>query len=168
MEVVERIKEQLGEEHPDTLVSMGNLATTFREQEQWREAKELEGARYHKMYGAESLSTLINTGITVAPSHQKEERTQKEADDITEPFTKKQVRYATSSSRLRAEPSPMPLLRADSRDEATLPPTVAWNTARTLMLRRSQGDSNPEAVVRNRADRMSSGIFNEEGPLSKR
>jgi Tetratricopeptide repeat len=32
----------LGEEHPDTLASMANLASTYRNQGRWKEAKELE------------------------------------------------------------------------------------------------------------------------------
>jgi hypothetical protein len=31
----------LGEEHPDTLTSMGNLADTYRHQGRWKEAEEL-------------------------------------------------------------------------------------------------------------------------------
>jgi tetratricopeptide (TPR) repeat protein len=34
--------EVLGEEHPDTLMSMGNLASTYRNQGRWKEAEELE------------------------------------------------------------------------------------------------------------------------------
>ena len=32
----------LGEEHPDTLTSMANLATAYLNQERWKEAEELE------------------------------------------------------------------------------------------------------------------------------
>jgi hypothetical protein len=35
-------KRVLGDEHPDTLISIGNLASTYRKQGRWREAKELE------------------------------------------------------------------------------------------------------------------------------
>jgi hypothetical protein len=35
-------KKVIGEEHPDTLASMGNLALTYKEQGRQREAKELE------------------------------------------------------------------------------------------------------------------------------
>ena len=31
----------LGQEHPDTLTSMANLAATYRNQGQWKEAEEL-------------------------------------------------------------------------------------------------------------------------------
>ena len=40
--VMEKRKHALGEEHPDTLTSMANLASTYRNQGQWKEAKALE------------------------------------------------------------------------------------------------------------------------------
>ncbi len=42
LEVVELRKEILGIDHPDTLTSMGNLASTFWNQGRWEEAEELE------------------------------------------------------------------------------------------------------------------------------
>ena len=42
MEVAERRKKVLGEEHPSTLTSMANLASTYRNQGRWKEAEELE------------------------------------------------------------------------------------------------------------------------------
>ena len=42
MEVAERRKKVLGSEHPDTLTSMANLASTYRNQGRWKEAEELE------------------------------------------------------------------------------------------------------------------------------
>jgi len=38
---METQKEVLGEEHPSTPISMGNLASTYRYLEQWRETEEL-------------------------------------------------------------------------------------------------------------------------------
>ena len=40
--VMETTKRVLGEEHPDTLTSMANLASTYRNQGRWKEAEELE------------------------------------------------------------------------------------------------------------------------------
>src|SRR5260370_248611 len=40
--VMEKRKHLLGEEHPDTLKSMGNLATTYWDQGKWKEAEALE------------------------------------------------------------------------------------------------------------------------------
>jgi len=39
---MEKSKHVLGEEHPDTLRSMANLACTYRDQGQWKEAEALE------------------------------------------------------------------------------------------------------------------------------
>ncbi|KAH7271056.1 hypothetical protein B0J15DRAFT_389638, partial [Fusarium solani] len=38
----ETTKRVLGEEHPDTLTSIANLASIFRNQGRWKEAEELE------------------------------------------------------------------------------------------------------------------------------
>jgi hypothetical protein len=35
-------RDALGHEHPDTLTSMGNLASTYGNQGRWKEAEELE------------------------------------------------------------------------------------------------------------------------------
>ena len=40
--VMEKRKDALGEEHPDTLSSMANLAGTYKKQGQWKEAEALE------------------------------------------------------------------------------------------------------------------------------
>ena len=42
VQVVETRKRVLGEEHPDTLKSIGNLASTFWSQGRWKEAEELD------------------------------------------------------------------------------------------------------------------------------
>ncbi|KAL2810943.1 hypothetical protein BJX63DRAFT_433767 [Aspergillus granulosus] len=42
MQVIEVRKQVLGPEHPGTLTSMANLASTYRNQGRWKEAKELE------------------------------------------------------------------------------------------------------------------------------
>jgi tetratricopeptide (TPR) repeat protein len=41
MQVMEERKRVLGQEHPDTLTSMANLASTYRNQGRWKEAEEL-------------------------------------------------------------------------------------------------------------------------------
>ncbi|EDO00634.1 hypothetical protein SS1G_14521 [Sclerotinia sclerotiorum 1980 UF-70] len=42
VEVMERHKSVFGEEHPSTLTSMANLASTYRNQGRWKEAEDLE------------------------------------------------------------------------------------------------------------------------------
>ena len=41
MEAVETCKSKLGADHPNTLVSLANLALTYRNQGQWDEAEKL-------------------------------------------------------------------------------------------------------------------------------
>jgi len=40
--VMETRKRVLGQEHPDTLTSVANLASTYRNQGRWKEAEELD------------------------------------------------------------------------------------------------------------------------------
>jgi hypothetical protein len=40
--VIEISKTKLGEDHPETLTSMANLASTYRDQGRWEEAEKLE------------------------------------------------------------------------------------------------------------------------------
>jgi hypothetical protein len=42
LQAVETLKRVLGQEHPDTLTSIANLASTYRNQGRWKEAEELE------------------------------------------------------------------------------------------------------------------------------
>jgi hypothetical protein len=42
VQVMETRSRVLGAEHPDTLLSMGNLASTYRKQGQWTEAEKLQ------------------------------------------------------------------------------------------------------------------------------
>jgi len=42
MEAAERQKKVLGAEHPDTLTSMVNLVSTYRNQGRWKETEELD------------------------------------------------------------------------------------------------------------------------------
>jgi hypothetical protein len=54
----------LGAEHPDTLTSMANLASTYRNQGRWKEAEELEVQVIEtssRVLKAEHPETLTNT-----------------------------------------------------------------------------------------------------------
>ncbi|KAK3947546.1 kinesin light chain [Pseudoneurospora amorphoporcata] len=65
VQVMETSKAKLGADHPDTLSSMGNLASTFWSQGRWEEAEKLfvqvMEARKAKL-GADHPSTLISLG----------------------------------------------------------------------------------------------------------
>jgi hypothetical protein len=55
----------LGEEHPDTLLSMNNLALTYLNQEQWKEAEELQVRvmqTRRRVLGDEHPDTLTSIG----------------------------------------------------------------------------------------------------------
>ena len=41
MQVIDTSARVLGEEHPDTLTSIGNLASTYWDQSRWKEAESL-------------------------------------------------------------------------------------------------------------------------------
>jgi hypothetical protein len=60
---MEAMKEKFGEDHPDTLSSMQNLASTYRDQGRWQEAENLEvhvmEARKERL-GADHLDTLTS------------------------------------------------------------------------------------------------------------
>jgi hypothetical protein len=63
--VMEKRKRLFGAEHPDTLASMGNLASTFQNQGQWKKAEELQVQVMEtrkKVLGAEHPDTLTSTG----------------------------------------------------------------------------------------------------------
>jgi tetratricopeptide (TPR) repeat protein len=65
VQVMETRKRVLGEEHPDTLRSMGNLASTYQNQGRWKEAEELEVQVMEttkRVLGEEHPDTLLSMG----------------------------------------------------------------------------------------------------------
>jgi hypothetical protein len=65
IQVMETRKRVLGAEHPDTLRSTGNLASTFRNHGRWKEAEELEiqvMETRKRLLGAEHPDTLRSMG----------------------------------------------------------------------------------------------------------
>jgi len=63
VQVIETIKIVLGTKHPSTLISMANLASTYRNQGRWREAEELEVQVIEtslRVLGAEHPDTLTS------------------------------------------------------------------------------------------------------------
>ncbi|KAF2689001.1 kinesin light chain 3 [Lentithecium fluviatile CBS 122367] len=70
VQVIETKKRVLGEEHLDTLTSMANLASTYRNQGQWNEAEELEVQAmetFKRVLGEEhpdTLSSMANLAST--------------------------------------------------------------------------------------------------------
>jgi hypothetical protein len=70
MQVIETRKKVLGAEHPSTLQTMHNLASTYWSQGRWKEAEELEMQVIEtrkKVLGAEhpaTLTSIANLALT--------------------------------------------------------------------------------------------------------
>ena len=65
VQVMQACLRLFGPEHPDTLVSIGNLASTYSDQGRWKEAEELQVQVKEvclRMLGAEHPDTLISMG----------------------------------------------------------------------------------------------------------
>jgi hypothetical protein len=63
VQVMETRKRVLGEEHPSTLTSMANLASTYRNQGRWKEAEELQAKELEicsRLLGKEHPDTLTS------------------------------------------------------------------------------------------------------------
>ena len=69
----------LGAKHPETLISMGNLASTYWNQRRWEEAEELEVQVLEtskRVLGAEhpdTLSSMVNLAYTLKDQHRGDE-----------------------------------------------------------------------------------------------
>ena len=73
----------LGEEHPDTLISMGNLASTYMNQGRWKEAEELQAQELEicsRVLGEEHPDTLTSMG-NLASTYMNQGRW-KEAEEL--------------------------------------------------------------------------------------
>ena len=82
-QVMETRKRALGEEHPDTLTSMANLASTYRNQGRWKEAEELQAKELKicsRVLGEEHPSTL--TSMANLASMYRNQGRWKEAEEL--------------------------------------------------------------------------------------
>ncbi|KAH8598604.1 P-loop containing nucleoside triphosphate hydrolase protein, partial [Bisporella sp. PMI_857] len=83
VEVMERYERVLGLEHPSTLTSMANLASTYRDQGRWKEAEDLEVQVMEtrkRVLGPEHPDTL--TSIASLASTYRNQGRWKEAEDL--------------------------------------------------------------------------------------
>ncbi|KAL5318896.1 hypothetical protein ACEPPN_013964 [Leptodophora sp. 'Broadleaf-Isolate-01'] len=83
MQVMETSLQVLGQEHPDTLTSMANLAATYRDQGRWKEAEELQATELEicsRVLGQEHPSTLTSMS-NLALTYRNQGRL-KEAEDL--------------------------------------------------------------------------------------
>ena len=93
-----------GEEHPDTLISMGNLASTYWSQGRWKEAEELEVQVIEmgiRVLGEEHPSTLISMG-NLASTYSDQGRW-KEAEEL-------EVQVVETKKRVLGEEHPSTLI----------------------------------------------------------
>jgi tetratricopeptide (TPR) repeat protein len=82
-QVMQTRKRALGEEHPDTLISMSNLVSTYRNQGRWKEAEELEVQVMQtrkRALGEEHPDTLISMA-NLASTYRNQGRW-KEAEEL--------------------------------------------------------------------------------------
>jgi tetratricopeptide (TPR) repeat protein len=83
MQVVQTRKKVLGDEHPDTLTRMDNLASTYRSQGRWKEAEELEVQVWQirkRVLGDEHPDTL--TSMANLASTYKSQGRWREAEEL--------------------------------------------------------------------------------------
>ncbi|KAF2190316.1 HET-domain-containing protein [Zopfia rhizophila CBS 207.26] len=83
VQVMETRKRVLGPEHPDTLISMGNLASTYRNQGRWKEAEELNVQvmeTFKRVLGEEHPDTL--TSMANQASTYRNQGRWKEAEEL--------------------------------------------------------------------------------------
>ncbi|EDN98515.1 hypothetical protein SS1G_13374 [Sclerotinia sclerotiorum 1980 UF-70] len=83
VEVMERHKSVFGQEHPSTLTSMANLASTYRNQGRWKEAEDLEVQVMEtslRVLGQEHPDTL--TSMANLASTYRNQGRWKEAEDL--------------------------------------------------------------------------------------
>ncbi|KAG4430946.1 hypothetical protein IFR05_013568 [Cadophora sp. M221] len=93
LEVVERHKRVLGQENPDTLASIANLASTYRNQGRWKEAEDLDVQVMEtslRVLGAEHPDTL--TSIANLAAIYRNQGRWKEAEDLDVQVTETSLR----------------------------------------------------------------------------
>ncbi|KAI0605404.1 TPR-12 multi-domain protein [Pyrenophora tritici-repentis] len=79
VQVMETRKRVLGDEHPNTLTSMGNLAATYRNQGRWKEAEELQvqvlqtSKRVLTDEHPDTLTSMHNLSLTLKSQARHEE-----------------------------------------------------------------------------------------------
>ncbi|KAF4436977.1 hypothetical protein FACUT_6014 [Fusarium acutatum] len=136
----------LGEEHPDTLTSMANLASTYRNQGRWKEAEELEVAVLEtrkRALGEEHPSTLT-TMANLASTYRNQGRW-KEAEEL-------EVTVLETSKRTLGEEHPDTLMSMANL-ASTYWSQRRWKEAEGLDMavietrKRTLGEEHPSTLV---------------------
>jgi tetratricopeptide (TPR) repeat protein len=146
IQVIETRKKVLGQDHPDTLTSMGNLASIFMEQERWKDAAELETQVLEtskRVYGAEHPDTLTSKD-NLASALSKQGRW-KEAEEL-------EMQVVDTSKRVLGEDHP-DTLTGIANLAATLTKHGRWKEAEELGLqvlearKRVLGERHPDTLT---------------------
>ena len=99
VQVMETGSRVLGKEHPDTLTSIANLASTYSNQGRWKEAEELQVQVMEtssRVLGEEHPSTLISMA-NLASTYSNQGRW-KEAEELEVQVTETSLRGSSSGS----------------------------------------------------------------------
>ncbi|OSS50032.1 hypothetical protein B5807_05248 [Epicoccum nigrum] len=146
VQVMQARKRVLGDEHPDTLSSMANLASTYRNQGRWKEAEELEVQVMQtskRVLGDEHPRTLRSLG-NLASTYTNQGRW-KEAEELD-------VQVMQTSKRMLGDEHPdtlssMANLASTYRDQGR------WKEAEELEVqvmqtsKRVLGDEHPSTLI---------------------
>ncbi|CAI9636424.1 unnamed protein product [Alternaria burnsii] len=144
--VMEARKKALGNEHPNTLISMGNLASTYNQQGQWKEAEELEVRVMQTMKKAlgEVHPDTLNSMANLASTYSKQGRW-KEAEQL-------EVQVMETRKRVLGYEHPGTLLSMGNL-ASTYSKLGRWEKAEELFLQVMQtkervlGDEHPDTVT---------------------
>jgi tetratricopeptide (TPR) repeat protein len=146
LEEAETNKRVLGEEHPQTLTSMGNLASTYTNQGRWKEAEELEVQVLEtkkRVLGEEHPETLISMG-NLASTYRKQGRW-KEAEEL-------EVQVLETMKRVLEEEHPHTLISMGNL-AATYMKQGRWKEAEELEVqvletsKRVLGEEHPATLI---------------------
>jgi hypothetical protein len=146
VQVMERSKRVLGDEHPSTLTSMANLASTYRMQGRWKEAKELQAKELEtcsRVLGDEHPDTLTSMG-NLASTYWEQGRW-KEAEELF-------VQVTEMRSRVLGDKHPF-TLTSMANLASTYEKQGRWKEAEKLDVqvtgarKRVLGDEHPDTLI---------------------
>jgi tetratricopeptide (TPR) repeat protein len=146
VQVMQATKRVLGDEHPDTLLSMGNLASTYRNQGRWKEAEELQVQVMQatkRVLGDEHPDTLTSMG-NLASTYSDQERW-KEAEEL-------EVQVMQATKRVLGDEHPDTLITMGNL-ASTYRDQGRWKEAEELqvqvmqMRKRVLGDEHPDTLT---------------------
>jgi tetratricopeptide (TPR) repeat protein len=146
VQVMQTRKRVLGDEHPKTLIIMGNLAATYSDQGRWQEAEELEVQVMQtrkRVFGDEHPETLTIMGnLAVTYSHQGRWQ---EAEEL-------QVQVVETEKRVLGDEHPSTLISM-SNLALTYRTQGRWKDAEELQVRMMQitervlGNEHPHMLL---------------------